>query len=397
MSPWSRRRFLAAGTGAIAVLLAGCTDEPSAFDGRVLVIGAGPAGMTAAHLLRRRGVEVEVLEAGSTHGGRIRHDLAFADFPIPLGAEWLHVDAAVLDDIVGASGIDASGGGGPGAEATVDLVDYQNDDRAAYVDGASVEFGPLVPDVFDGDKKFRRSSWLDFFDRHVMDGISDVIRYDSRVVAIDHGGDRVTVTDADGGTHEADRVIVTVPLAILARRDIAFDPPLEPDRLRRLDEATVWSGLKAFFEFDEAFYPVAVVLPDSETAAGQRLFYDAAYGQDSAHHILGLFSVGAQAEVYQAMTDDELRADVLAELDDAFAGAASRSYVRHLVWDWNEQPFARGAYLEDDADPGLTRALARPLSAQVFFAGDSYTTFDDWGSVHAAAWSAIETVDRLLG
>ena len=177
---------------------------------------------------------------------------------------------------------------------------------------------------------------------------------------------------------------------------IAFFPELEDDRIEAIDDAIVWSGLKAFFVFDEAFYPAAVAAPDSATADGQRLFYDAAYGQDTDLNVLGLFSVGAQAERYQAMSDDELVADVLAELDGAFAGAASRSYVRHIVQNWNDEPFAGAAYLEDDAPTSISRRLAEPLGDRVYFAGDAYTRFDDWSSVHTAARSAIDAVDRML-
>lgn len=73
----------------------------------------------------------------------------------------------------------------------------------------------------------------------------------------------------------------------MQRRDITFAPPLEPDRLKVIDSAVVWSGFKAFLEFDEQFYPAAIAFSDSDTAEGQRLLDDAAYGQDSAHHILG--------------------------------------------------------------------------------------------------------------
>ena len=39
---------------------------------KVLIIGAGAAGITAGHLLAERGVDFEILEASSTHGGRVR-------------------------------------------------------------------------------------------------------------------------------------------------------------------------------------------------------------------------------------------------------------------------------------------------------------------------------------
>ncbi len=185
-SDWTRRLFLSSGAATVATLLLGCSSEPTSFDGRVLVVGAGPAGMTAAHLLRQRGVEVEVLEAGPTHGGRIRHELDFADFPISLGAEWVHVDGAILDEIVN----------DPGVDITTELVDYQDDDQVAFIVDGVTTLTPLVPAVFDGDTKFRGSSWLDFFNRYVFPEIEDTIRYNTQVIDVHHSGDQVVLTDA---------------------------------------------------------------------------------------------------------------------------------------------------------------------------------------------------------
>jgi monoamine oxidase len=349
----------------------------------VLVIGAGPAGLTTAHLLVQQGVEVQVLEADVTHGGRIKHDVDFVDFPIPLGAEWVHVEPGIFDEIVN----------DPSVEVTTELRPYVDGDQQAFYDG-DVTFDPL--EGFEGDTKFVGSSWLDFFNTYLLPGIEDRIVFNAAVTAIDYRGDVVRVTDNGGVVREADRVVVTVPLKILQRGDIDFTPELPDDHREALEEAKVWSGLKAFFVFDRSFYPAAVAFPDSETAEGQRIFYDAAYGQDSDLNVLGLFSVGAQAERYQALSEAELVADVLAELDQVFDGAASASYVRHRVQNWNDQPFAAAAYLEDGAPTWVTRQLAQSIDDRVFFAGDGYTSFDDWSSVHTATRSASEVVDRML-
>ena len=57
----------------------------------VIVIGAGAAGLSAAHDLINDGWNVEVLEASSKIGGRLKKDNNLADFPIDLGGEWIHV------------------------------------------------------------------------------------------------------------------------------------------------------------------------------------------------------------------------------------------------------------------------------------------------------------------
>ena len=354
--------------------------------GSVIVVGAGPAGMTAANLLRRRGAEVRVLEALSTVGGRIAHTRDFVDFPISLGGEWLHVERTVLDDIVGDESV----------RIDTETIGYRDAGDYAMVDqtGALVDLS-LEAVGFDIDQKFVGSSWLDFFETHVLPGIAPLITFDTAVERIEYGDGGVRLTDTGGGVHQADRVVVTVPVAVLQQGLIAFDPPLPDDRLETLDDARVWSGFKAFIEFDQRFYPTLLHPADSGVAGGQRLFYDAAHGQDSKANVLGVFSVGEEAERYQAAGDDAIGL-ILAELDEIFGGLASAAYVQHLTHDWNEQPWARGAYLTDDEDVGTTRRLAEPIDGVVFFAGDGYTAFDDWSSVHAAAWSARDAVRAML-
>jgi len=58
---------------------------------KICIVGAGVAGITAGHLLAEQGIDFDILEAHSTHGGRLKKLEGFADFPIDLGAEWIHI------------------------------------------------------------------------------------------------------------------------------------------------------------------------------------------------------------------------------------------------------------------------------------------------------------------
>lgn len=112
----SRREFLASSAGLGAALLAGCAPPRAGAGPRprepVLIVGAGIAGLTAAHRLRQAGVPVRVFEAQDRVGGRIfslRHH--FADGQVAeLGGELIdtghtHVQALArelgleLDDL----------------------------------------------------------------------------------------------------------------------------------------------------------------------------------------------------------------------------------------------------------------------------------------------------------
>ncbi|MEL6340532.1 MAG: FAD-dependent oxidoreductase [Myxococcota bacterium] len=349
---------------------------------RVGIIGAGAAGMSAALLLARHGIDFQILEAASSHGGRIKHVDDFVDFPIALGAEWLTAPARELEAIVD----------DPRVEITTSLVAYGHGDRLGYYDRAlSIE--PLG-DI--GYFNFVDASWLRFFDTYVVPKIASRMAFSTRITELDRSGGVVRLTDARGAVREFDRVLVTAPLRALRDGGIRFVPPLSGAKREAIRGATVWGGIKAFFVFSRRFYPTFLEFSDSDTPTGQRCYYDAAYGRASDVHVLGLFAVGSGAQPYIARSGDALRDHVLAELDHVFGGVASRTYLRHVVQNWDDEPFVQQAYLSDHEDPRVPRALWEPLDERVFFAGEAYTRHGDWGGVDDATRAARDAVARLL-
>ena len=90
----NRRQFLSA-SGALFVSTTGMRRSPVVAEGkssgeRVLVIGAGIAGLGAARQLLAAGHEVVVLEGRDRIGGRIWTSERWAGAPMDLGASWIH-------------------------------------------------------------------------------------------------------------------------------------------------------------------------------------------------------------------------------------------------------------------------------------------------------------------
>jgi monoamine oxidase len=343
--------------------LASCDDEPSIpFTGKVVIIGAGAGGLAAAYLLQQKGIDFIVLEASSTYGGRMRINTDFADFPIPLGAEWLETGTNIFQQIV--------------------------NDNSVTVDIETVSDSP--------DRKFVNYSWFNFFEDYLLPSISDKIIYNAAVSFVDYSGSEIIVNTATE-TYLADRVIVSVPLKILQLGNINFVPDLPQNRLDAINNMTIWSGFKAFFEFSEKFYDNEFEYDISPETDGQKIYYNAALGQNTDKNILGLFVVGKPAEAFTSLSGDELKDFILSELDALYNNQATPKYIKHITQNWNNEPFIQAGYLTDYADWRKVKLLGQSIDEKIYFAGGAYTDGEDWVSVHTAAQSAKKAIEELVG
>ena len=340
-------------------VLSGCKKDSLPIN-KVVVIGAGAGGMSAAYLLQQQGIEVEILEASSVYGGRMKINTDFADFPIPMGSEWIETDLGIFDEIVNDSSVN---------------VDIQT-----------------VPD--NPDRKFVNYSWFEFFEDFVLPSISSKISFNTIVNSIDYSGDQVKI-QTNNGERTADRVVVSIPLQILKDGDINFNPALPSRNQGAIDDVRIWQGFKAFFEFSEKFY-TATQIPVNPETEGQKWFYDAAYGQNTTKNVLGLFVVGTPANDYINLSGNALRDLILSELDTLFNGQATPNYIKHISQNWNNEPHIRGGYLTDHANYRDVAKLGESIDDKVYFAGGPYTDGNDWVSVHAAARSARSAINEMV-
>lgn len=330
------------------------------FEGKVTIIGAGAGGLSAGYLLKQQGIDFEILEASSRLGGRMRINTDFADFPIPLGAEWLETSPAVFQQII--------------------------NDSAVNVNIETISDEP--------DRKFVNSSWFNFFEEYIVPSIKDNISFDTIVQSINYSGDQVIVK-TNNGEHTSDKAIVSVPLKILQDGDINFTPPLPQGKQNAINQTRIWDGFKTFIEFSEKFYDEEHVFTINPTTDGEKIYYDATKGQNTSKNILGLFTVGQPASDLSSLTNNQLKDLILKELDDLYDGEATPNYIQHLSQNWQNDPFIKAGYMSDHADWKAVKVLGESVSDKIYFAGGAYTDGEDWVSVHTAAQSARRVIDSL--
>lgn len=367
-------------------VLASCNKQEiqnKKFSGKVIIIGAGAGGLSAGYLLNQLGIDFKIIEASSSYGGRMKINKDFADFPIPLGAEWLHTDKAIFNEIINNSK----------TSINIDTVNYnEQTDTFAYWENGQLDVSKLN----DSDIKFVNSSWFNFYEDYIIPSIVDKIEYNTIVQSIDYSNEQIIIS-SQNKSYKADKVIVSVPLKILQNKDIDFIPELTQEKLNAINETEIWGGFKVFVEFSQKFYDTQIGFPISPETDGQKLYYDAAYGQNTLKNILGLFTVGKPSLDYANLSELKLKNYILNELDEIYSNQATPNFVKLISQNWNKEPFIQSGYMTDHADWKTVKILGKSVNDKLYFTGSEFTDGEDWVSVPSAAKSAKDTVQEIIG
>jgi hypothetical protein len=211
-------------------------DRTYHFDGEVLIVGAGAAGLAAARVLEDNQIRYSILEATDRYGGRLKEDASFADIPIDLAAEWIHNLPGILDVLSGK----------PGLAAQTELVP-QHFEEACGTDGHRLKKSSgLSLDFYFWmfpEYKFKSSTWFSFARQHYGERVAHRIRYGSPVTKVDYSGARVRV-DTPGASFVADKVLLTASVGVLKSGDIAFVPDLPQQKKDALAAVRFPPGFK---------------------------------------------------------------------------------------------------------------------------------------------------------
>lgn len=438
----NRRHFLRySGALPLAALLSsplvGCSKENPldnlGYGGKVLIIGAGTAGLYAGFELKKRGIDFQILEASSVYGGRLAKLAGFANFPIDLGAQWLHGKKSILGDLAERSGTKFTLDDSDGKfwfknqlitklPRSIAIFEGRNLPDISYLNHASQQgFGPeyryIVENIAgdqgaaasrlsvyynnleeenwssgDEDYKFRET-FYDLIDQQIATPIKDRIVLNTAVRSIDYTQSKITVTASNQQTYTADKVIITVPITILKSGDIQFTPPLPASKTTAFSKIGMDAGMKVFLKFKNKFY-------DQNIMGGT---YCAAYADDSVgksptDNVLLAFVMGEQAEYLSSLSSDSARVTVLLkELDLMYKGQATTSFLDAIVQDWTTHPFIRGAYSYSTVGMGDARkTAAQPIDNKLFFAGEAMNLNGHHQTVHGAAESGLREVENIL-
>ncbi len=368
--------------------LIGCGKEDELvvnFDGKVIIVGAGSAGLMAGYMLQRYGIDFQILEASSTFGGRMKKAEGFADFPIDLGAEWIHTSPTIFARLINDDE----------ADGNVELIPYNPASISTWNNGKLRSQN--WASTFYGEYKFKKTTWLDFFGDYIVPSIQNKIIYNKVVSEIDYSLDQVVLKTTDGDSYTAEKTLITIPIKMLQQNSIEFIPQLPSDKIEAINKVDYPPGIKVFIEFSKRFYPDMLVVGPLIGGSGEQLYYDAAFKKDSSRNIMALFYVGDNANEFTDLPNDSAIIDkVLNQLDEIFDGKASQYYIKHITQNWSKEPYIQGSYSHYGSDESAIKNILRQaLNNKVYFAGEAIEE-NDSSTVHGAGLSAYEAIEGIL-
>ena len=297
----------------------GRTDIPGGIAGpveRVVVVGAGIAGLTVANALMHAGVDCVVVEARQRLGGRL-HTIDLAGSPVDMGGSWIHhpvgnpmrafaravgVPCRSGDPLPELAGFDS------GAGRRLSAAEVQSNLRILYetfpeaLGRLRIDLGPEASaaqaiDAFVGGaglteiearqarqglRAVIEAESADLSERQSLQWMWNEIEYDGNYfgdlpaggyrtlvdtmatgvdvrlgaavehVAISAGG--VAVRTVDGTTEHGSHAVVTVPLGVLKQGTPRFTPGLPADRLAAIERLGFGSYEKVALRFDRPFW-----------------------------------------------------------------------------------------------------------------------------------------------
>jgi monoamine oxidase len=420
---------------------------------RILVIGAGAAGLAAARHLHDHGHLVTVLEARQRIGGRVWTSYDLAPHAVELGAEFIHGAQASLWPLVHAYQLNtipdatpdefylyyhhrlhsaAESAHIPALQLLTEYSDMARDwaqsgqpdtsVHAVLAAWAQARALPVPAELWrlvnhlvtpawgadftwlgahgmqelsyagDGPGNFRLHAGYSAVLQRLATGLH--IRPRTVVQHITWSPHRVTVQCATGETWRAERVILTVPLALLQAGDVVFTPPLPADKLAAIQGLGAGHVDKIILCFHTRFWPpeMAGVL----TTLDSQLWWRPGWGRDNEAPVLTALVGGQSAHRFEALGDEAVAA-ALKHVVAMFGSQAQRYFVQGRFINWGCDPFARMGYSYVPVHGvGWRARLAQPVADTLFFAGEA-THVTRAATVHGAVESGIRAANELLG
>jgi monoamine oxidase len=425
---------------------------------RILVIGAGMAGLTAARTLAEAGHSVTILEAASHLGGRILTHREGSEV-IELGAEFVHGKPPELWSLIDEAALETYELDGPMLtleDGQLKPVKHEEENRFAVLDQLESRTGPdltfaeyltvhALPDearsaaigyvegfnaadhriigvaslglqqaaeeAIEADRIFRIRAGYDRLPQFLADRFTAAggeILLNTLVERIDWNPGHVRVSANSAGrpvVYEAAQAVITLPLGVLQQHSVEFVPV--PDALHEAHRLRMGHARRFTLLFREKFWAASPAQPAPPRPGDFSFLFAFASmppvwwtPHPAPSNALTGWVGGPRSEALANLSATqlgELACEALAPIFSLSPEALRSQLLGCFTHDWQRDALVSGAYSYVPA--GALDACSKmtiPAEATLYFAGEHTDTTGHWGTVHAAIRSGLRAAGQIL-
>ncbi len=393
----TRRQFLR--RSALAAAGAGLVNTPLARSAaaivlkgpakKVLVLGAGMAGLVAAYELTQLGHDVTVLEARTRPGGRV-HTLRepFSDgLYAEEGAARIPENHELTLKYVKKFELPLE----PFYPSRLNAVRFDRGNREEVpIDG----FTQAMTENYGGELGGRPERWqkikggTDLLPKAFAQRLESKIVYGAPVVRVDQDARAARVVFSKAGatqTLTADAVLCTIPFSVLRNIDL---PALSARKLAAINRTHYDAVSRVYLQTKNRFWEERGLNGFAFTRGAIEI-WQPTWSQPGPRGILMTYARPGEAERITSLKENQRVDTTLKQLDGIFSGLRT-SFERGTTKCWMDDEWSRGAW----AFVGLTDfATAVVPEGRIHFAGEHLSPWFSW--MQGALSSGLRAVKEI--
>lgn len=358
---------------------------------KVLILGAGMAGLIAAHELSRLGHDVNLLEARQRPGGRV-HTLRepFADgLYAEAGAARIPDNHALTLKYVKEFNLELE----PFYPAKLSALRFDRGRREEVsIDG----FTGAVSRNYGEDLGGKPERWhkikggSDRLPKAIAEKLAGKIHYNSPVVRIEQDASRARVVFLSNGRQQlltADEVISTIPFSVLRNVEL---PALSEPKRDVISRVRYDAVSRVYLQTKNRFWEENKLNGFAFTRSAIEV-WQPAWNQPGPRGILMTYARPGEAEQITRLKEADRISTTLKQLDSIFPGLRA-NFERGVTKCWLDDEWARGAWAFVDFTDLVS---ASAPEGRIHFAGEHLSPWFSWiqGAV-ASALKAVKEIDE---